>query len=227
MKFTCSRHRDFVLTLRMRLLSEPRVCVCSCIVRCAQQRDGKMHRGTKRYRFFCPCTCICINVLADERALCRAPSSFWSATSPPSGVCRALIFDGMAAVNTFVFLRWPEGTSSEHAPALVRQVLALPRTQMHTVYAILPNGMLEQTGHATKRSCSMALGLAVVPDVEPVVEKALAEAFAHGALPCRYNNETPRRAFSSVAWILADEIPFPQRLRVLCISILTRPTDYF
>ena len=28
------------------LLSEPRVCVCSCIVRCAQQRDGKMHRET-------------------------------------------------------------------------------------------------------------------------------------------------------------------------------------
>ena len=42
----CSRHRDFVLTLRMRMLSEPRVCVCSCIVRCAQQRDGKMHRET-------------------------------------------------------------------------------------------------------------------------------------------------------------------------------------
>ena len=81
---TCSRHRDFVFTLRMRLLSEPRVCVCSCTVRCAQQRDGKMHRETKRYRFFCPCTCICINVLADERALCRAPSSFWSAT-PPNG----------------------------------------------------------------------------------------------------------------------------------------------
>ena len=109
-----------------------------------------------------------------------SPVFFLVRNIPPSGVCRALIFDGMAAVNTFVFLRWPEGTSSEHAPALVRQVLALPRTQMHTVYAILPNGMLEDSERATKRSCSMAVGLAVVPDLEPAVEEALAEAFAQG-----------------------------------------------
>ena len=60
----------------------------------------------------------------------------------------------------------------------------------------------------------MAVGLAIVPDLPPEVEEALAGAFDHGALPCRYNDEMPRRAFSSVAWILADEIPFPQRLRV-------------
>ena len=58
----CSRHRDFVLTLRMRMLSGPRVCVCSCTAR-------TVHRETKRNRYICPSTHIRIYVLADERAL--------------------------------------------------------------------------------------------------------------------------------------------------------------
>ena len=40
-----------------------------------------LHRETKRNRYICPCTRIRIYVFADERALCRAPFSFWPAFS--------------------------------------------------------------------------------------------------------------------------------------------------
>ena len=66
-----------------------------------------LHRETKRNRYICPCTRIRIYVFADERALCRAPFSFWPAFS----FCSA----SMVPVITFVLLRWPEGTSADHA----------------------------------------------------------------------------------------------------------------
>ena len=120
----------------------------------------------------------------------------------------------MAPVSTFVFLRWPEGTSAEYAPAVVRQALVLPQTWMNTVYAILPSGMLRDFEAATLRSGSMAIGLAVVPDLDRAVEAELEQAFAEGALLCRYDNERPPRARSSVAWTLAHEIAFPPDQRV-------------
>ena len=64
---------------------------------CCQIPCNKMYLSV-RNRYICPSTHIRIYVLADERALCRAPSCFWSAAShhPFALPCVRHIFPSMA-----------------------------------------------------------------------------------------------------------------------------------
>ena len=70
----------------LRLLVTRWIFRCFCVQNKPKNLNNNMYSAMRqqiqRNRYICPCTRIRIYVLADERALCRAPSSFWFATSP-------------------------------------------------------------------------------------------------------------------------------------------------
>ena len=46
-----------------------------------------------------------------------------------------------ASTGTLALLRWPPGTSADHAPAAVQRALGLPGTLVQTLYALRPGGI--------------------------------------------------------------------------------------
>ena len=111
----------------------------------------------------------------------------------------------------FVLLRWPPDTPRNEAPQVVRRAFALPGTTLHTVYAVLPGGMLQPDREALKASGSVAICIAAVPDLQPELQGTLqgdiVEAFGGGALLCRFDDKDVAR--SSVAWTTSNEVTFP------------------
>ena len=106
-----------------------------------------------------------------------------------------------------VLLRWPPDTPRNQAPHVVRRAFALPGTTLHTVYAVLPGGMLQPDREALKASGCIA----AVPDLQPELQGTLQgdilQAFAGGAFLCRLDDKDVAR--SSVAWTTAHEVTFP------------------
>ena len=43
--------------------------------------------------------------------------------------------------STLALLRWPHGTSADHAPPAVQRALGLPGTLVQTLYALRPGGI--------------------------------------------------------------------------------------
>ena len=48
--------------------------------------------------------------------------------------------------STLALLRWPHGSSADHAPPAVQRALGLPGTLVQTLYALRPGGIARDSG---------------------------------------------------------------------------------
>ena len=120
-------------------------------------------------------------------------------------------------INYFVLARWPPGTPTRHAPRVIQQALDSSRTTFHALYHVYP-GPSETRGFIASSDMEaghcMAFCIAEVPYVHESLQREISQVFADGsAAVCRYEVSRPGgrcRASSSVAWRLAEQMPFPQ-----------------